>query len=580
MHNTNRLYELIRAGNLYLTVQDALALAIENNLNLEIERYGPLLANSAYERSKGGGPLRGVPSGSAQVSSVDAGLGVNGVTASAGLSNGGGGGGVGGGGNSVIQQIGVITPNLDPTLQRTRNFSHLTQPQANTVLSQTDALIQSVRTYNSVLQQGLLTGGYIQFRSYEQHLSENAPSDLLNPAVGPRMDFIIRQNFLQSFGVKLNERGIRIAAINISAARETFRLQLSALTASVLNLYWDVATAAEELKIRQRAVELTDKFVEDTKYEISAGAIAGFELARAQAELARRRQEVTVAQVTLRERSTQLKEALSHSQDELLEAAEIVTIDHVEVPDSEDLPTVRDLLKTAMQKRPDVAVANLKDQTDAINLAGTTNPLLPSLQGTFQTYNRGLSGTPQASGGPSSANFHGGYGNALGQIFRRDFPTNIATVNFSIPFGNRQAQADYGIDQLQYRQNQLQSQRDQNQILVDISSQVAALRQARARYATAKDRRVLQEQLLVAEQRMSYGATTFNHIMADQRSLITAQLAELAALAAYERSRVGLDQVLGETLERNSISLDEALAGRVSRESRAPEVVTKVTPGR
>jgi len=570
--NSSRLYTLIRAGNLYLSVQDALALAIENNLNLEIDRYGTLPAQSALERAKAGGPLRGVPSGTAQVSSVDAGVGVNGSTASAGLSSGGGGGSIGGSGNATIQQVGVITPNLDPNLQSTVTFSHLTQPQANTILSQTNALVDSVRTYNTVLQQGLLTGGYVQYRDYEQHLLENSPSDVLNPVSAPRMDFIIRQNFLQSFGVKLNDRGIRIAQINTVAARETFRAQLLNLVGSVLNLYWDVVSAGDELKLRQRILEITGKFRDDTKYEISIGAIAGFQLASAEAELARRRQDVVIAQSTLRDRTNLLKEALSHTADPALEAAEIIPLDHIEVPDTEELPPVRQLLTAAMAKRPDVAVSRFKDQTDEINLAGTTNPLLPTLQGTFQTYNRGVAGTPQASGGGANPYFVGGYGNALGQVFRRNFPNNIATLSFSIPFENRQAQGDYGIDQLQYRQSQLQSQRDQNQILVDISSQVSALRQARARYATAQDTRALQEQLLAAERRRSYGTSTFTYIMADQRNLAAAQISELNAMTAYAHARVALDQVLGETLDRNNISLDEALSGRVGRESKPPEI--------
>jgi hypothetical protein len=191
--NTTRLYSLMRAGNLYLTVQDAIALAIENNLNLEISRYGPILADASLERFKAGGAYRGVPSGSAQISSVNAGAGVNGSAAAAGLSTGNGGGGVGGGGGATIQQIGQVTPNLDAVLQSTINFSHLTQPQANQVLSQTTALIQGVHTYNSVVQQGLLTGGTVQFRDYEQGLRENAPSDALNPVATPFMQLAIRQ---------------------------------------------------------------------------------------------------------------------------------------------------------------------------------------------------------------------------------------------------------------------------------------------------------------------------------------------------------------------------------------------------
>ncbi len=570
--NSSRLYSLIRAGKLYLSVQDALALAIENNLNLEISRYGPLLADSALERNKAGGPIRGVPSASQQVSSVNSGVGVNGSTASAGLGGGGGGGTGSGGGNATIQQVGAITPNLDPILQSTGTFSHLSQPQANTVLSQTSALIQSARTYNTVIQQGLLTGGQVQFRDYQQHFWENSPTDVLNPAVGPHMDLIIRQNFLRSFGTQLNNRGIRIAAVNTVASRESFRSQLLDLTVSVLNLYWDVVSSTEELGLRQRALEITEKFRDDTKYEISIGAIAGFELARAEAELASRRQDVVIAQANLRQRSTLLKEALSHTEDPLLEAAEIVPLDRVEVHENEDLPPVRSLLAQALAKRPDVAVTKYREQTDEMNLVGTANPLLPQLQANFQTYNRGIAGTPQASGGEANPYFVGGYGTALGQIFRRNFPSNILQVSFEASLGNRQAQGDYGIDQLQYRQAQVRDLKDRNQILVDISSQVNALRQARARYTAAAETRKLQEQLLAAEQKRSYGAATFNYIMVDRRALIAAQLSELNARMTYERARLALDQVLGETLEKNGITLEEGLNGRVLRESRPPEL--------
>jgi outer membrane protein TolC len=161
----------------------------------------------------------------------------------------------------------------------------------------------------------------------------------------------------------------------------------------------------------------------------------------------------------------------------------------------------------------------------------------------------------------------GGYGTALSQVFRRNFPNEQATLAFGIPLHNRTAQADYGIDQLQYRQGQLRSQKDTNQILVDVSSGVSAIRQARSRLNTARDARLLQEQLLEAERKRSSGTTTFNVIMVDQRGLIAAQLSELAAKVSFQRARIGLDQVLGLTLERNNITLEEGLKGKVERES-------------
>ena len=183
-------------------------------------------------------------------------------------------------------------------------------------------------------------------------------------------------------------------------------------------------------------------------------------------------------------------------------------MDRIGIPESDDLPALRDLVATAMAKRPDVAVARYRDQTSEINLAGTANPLLPSLNLTLQTYDRGVGGVGHnVDGTAPNASFVGGYGKAFLQTMQHDFPNNLATLGISAPLGNRSAQADYGIDQLQYRQSQVASQKDINAIVVDISARMSALRQARARYDAARDTRMLEEQLLEADrQRFSPAA--------------------------------------------------------------------------
>ena len=573
LRNSDRLHSLIRAGRLYLTLQDALALAIENNLNLELDRYGPLLAASQLERDKAGGPLRGVPSASQQILSVDNGVGVAGSEVSAGLATGNGGGTVSGNGAASIQQVGAITPNLDPVLQSTNTFAHLSYPQSNTLVSQTNSLVQTVHTYNTVLTQGLISGGLVQLQSYEQYLNENAPTDTLNPAVGPYVSLTVRHNLLQGFGVRLNNRFIRIDRINTIASREVFRSQLLDLAVSVINLYWGLVSANDELRVRERALEATQKFYEDTRKEVEVGAIPRVQLPRAEAEFHSGRQDFSIAQQGVSQQATLLKEAISHTADPLLEAAEIVPLDHMEVPATDDLPPLRELVATAMAKRPDVAVAKYRNQTSAIALAGTESPLLPSLSVQATTRDRGVAGTPQVVDGvPANPYFAGGYGTALGQIFRHDFPTYLGGANFAILLHNRQAQGDYGIDQLQYRQSQVSGQRDTNQIVVDISNQASALRQSRARYSAAKETRALQEQVLAEDRKkFSYGIATFNDLIVDQRTLVTAQISEITAMGNFARARVSLDQVLGETLERNHISLDEGLDGRVGSQSRLPE---------
>jgi len=279
----------------------------------------------------------------------------------------------------------------------------------------------------------------------------------------------------------------------------------------------------------------------------------------------------------VRNRSILLKEALSHTEDPILEAAEIIPLDRIEVPDTVELAPLRELVATAMAKRPDVLASNYSDQMAEINLAGTTNPLLPSLTVQAVTQDRGVAGSPGPGANPY---FVGGYGTAVGQVLRHNFPTNQARATFSIPIGNRVAQADYGIDQLQFQQSKLSSQRDTNKIVVDIAAQMSALQQARGRYIVARDHRVLQEQLLEAERKKSAGTQTYNAIMADQRALIAAQLSEGNALTSVAHAQTALDQVLGLTLEKYHIALEEGLGGHVGRESTIPDLppATKEPP--
>ena len=556
-----RIQGLLRAGKLYLSLRDAIALAIENNLDLEIDRYGPLLTDWALKRAEAGGAVRGVQSGNAQISSVNSGLGANGSTLAANLGNGGVGNGNNGTGGATVQQIGQITPNLDPNLQSAGAFSHQTQPQVNSTVSQTSSLIQAKHTYNTILRQGFLSGGVFQITDYEQSLKENSPRDVVNPAVGPYIAASLQHPLLRGFGVRLNDRLIRIGKLNLTGARETFRSQLLDLVSSVVNQYWDLASANDEVKARRQALDIAQKFYDDTKAQIQIGSLAQVELPRAQVEIAARNQDLLIAESTVRQRENQFRQVLSSVEDPVLDAAGIVPLDRIDVPQTDDLPPLRELVAEAMQKRPDVAVSKIRDETLQISSLGTVNPLLPTLNVNLQAYDRGTAGTYQPSSGTAAnPQFLGGYGTALKQIFQRDFPSESLQVTFSAPLLNRSAQADYGIDQLQLRQSTISGQRDNNAIVVAISNQLIALRQARARYSAAINTRELQQQLLTAEQqKFSFGKSTTSNLIIAQRALVTAQTSEINAQAAYAHARVSLDQVLGTTLEVNHVSLEQAL---------------------
>ena len=556
--NSMRIQNFIRAGKIYLTAQDAIALAIENNLDLEVERYNNVLAEWAIERAQAGGLLRGVTSGSSQIGLVASGQGISGSQASLGLTSNTGGSATPAG-NAIVQQIGAVTPNLDPVLTNTSVFSHTTYPQSNAVQSQTTALVDTVHSYSTSLQEGFLTGGYVRINSSESYLKENTPTDILNPSVAPRAQIYMQHSLLQGLGRTVNDRFIRVALNNQAAADQTFRSRLINVITQVLNLYWDLVNYEQDLQAKREAYDIARKFADDTRNQIRIGTIARVEISRAEGELAARQEFLTQAESSEQLQQNLLKEAILRdgSRDADLP---IVPTDALTVPETEELPPLRQLVAQAMTRRPDIAATALNTKSAEISTLGTSNGLLPTLTGFASFTDSGLSGTRQPGNG-ADPYFVGGLGNALGQVFRRNFPTNRVGLSFNtVPvFVDHADQADFAIDQLNLRQTQLSQQREINQLAVDVSNQVVALRQARARHAAALNARQVQEQLMAGEEKkFELSSSTIAAVVTARQSLAISRATELAALVAYKHARIALDQVLGQTLDANHISVAQA----------------------
>jgi outer membrane protein TolC len=258
-------------------------------------------------------------------------------------------------------------------------------------------------------------------------------------------------------------------------------------------------------------------------------------------------------------------------------------LDHIIVPETEDLKAAPELVNLALAQRPEIAKAKINIESSMINLGGSRNYLLPTLQANFELTNNGLSGPAN----PASLAFElvpppayiGGYGNLLRQIFGRDYPNYSAGFSLNIPFRNRVAQADYVADQLSLRQNQLLYQKAAAQIRVDVKNAVIGLQQARARYETAVATRSLAQQTLEAEQnRFRFGESTIATVVQAQRDLAGDQSAEVQSMANYTHAKVAFDEAVGQTLDVNNISLQEAAAGHVARESEIPASATERRP--
>jgi len=554
-----KLHGMIRSGTLYLSVHDALELAIENSLDLEIARYNVARAPWDIQRLESGGALRGVTGTSGGAIRLGSGQGVAG-------SQSGGGSGSGGGGTSslagaaLIQQIGPVTPQLDPIETFSGGVGHQTSIQTQVVQSGSNYFAYNGRSYTDQVSQGLLSGGLVRYTYQGSYLNEDVPLDVLNPTSYINMGFLVAHNLLAGYGVKVNDRFIRVARRNAANTNLTFRSNVMSLVSNVLNLYWDLSVAADDLKYKQRNRDLAQDLLKNTNLQIAAGAIPGIDRVRAQSNLALQDQALRAAQNNALQRENALKDALSwHGrQDPELDAAHVVTVDPLQVPDVDQLPTLSELLQTAHKNRPDLIIARGNEEIAATTAYGTANGVLPSLRVIARASNTGQAGAP-GSGTPT-AFFVGGAGNALGQVLRRDFPNESAAVSFSGKTWNSQAQADTAIDDLRHRQSQLSRQKTSSDVAKEIALARLAIEQAVARYHSAMESRRLVEELLKGEEtKWLAGTSTLAAVVSSRRELADAQSRELAAAALLVHSRIALDQALGLTLERNDIKVEDAL---------------------
>jgi outer membrane protein TolC len=571
--NSGRFGDLIRAGMLYLTARDAIALALENNIDLEVARYSPLVSAWQLERAQAGGALPGVPSNASQAGSVASGQGILGSRAAAGVSTSAANNNGNGAGNATISQIGPITQTLDPSLQESSTFSHTTTPQADVVQSLLPNLISNTRVYTGAFQEGFLTGGAMNVSYSDHYLNENAPTDVLNPSSAPNLSFAFQHNLLQGFGVAVNARNITVAKMNLRISDLNFKTQVIGTVTNVLNLYYALVADYEDVRAKRSAVEAAQRFYEESQQRLQLGSLSPLDVTNAESQAASSQNDLVVSQTNFEQQQLQLKNALSRTgvMDPVLASVEIMPLDQIVIPEKDDLPPFKDLVAKALANRSDLEAERASIQTAEVSALGTKNGVLPSLQVFGAGSQAGLAGAPKtvtAGGTNQTANpyFIGGIGTGLSQVFRRDFPTERIGAFVQAPVFNRQAQADSGIDQLQLRQTQLTTQKDLNQVAVDLSNYVVALRQARARYAAAVQNRILQQQLLDAEQeKFGLGASTPYNVIQQQRDLAAAQSTEIAALAAYGNARIALDQTLGTTLETNRVSIGDARTGTFTR---------------
>jgi outer membrane protein TolC len=569
--NSSRLDRLLRAGNLYLSLQDAIALTLENNIDIEIQRYGFDLAQTDLFRAKATGTINGI---STVPSSLTSSLGTANFLAS-----------------STALPTADAEPSLllltnapvplstglggyDPVFQSTLLFGHQTTPQQNTITTGTSSLVSTNKAANFSISQNFITGTSAALSYSNLNQDQNALRNLFNPYTTSSMDLTITQHLLQGRWLAMNNRPIRIAKNNLKVNDLVFEQQVINTVANVVQQYWNLVSAIESVEVARRAVTYSQKLLDDNQKQVNVGTLAPVEVTRARAELAADNGAVITAQTMVLQQETVLKTALSRNgvASPELANAHILPTDRIRVPDVEPAEPIQELVDRAFAQRPEVKQARIQIDSARINIEGVRANMLPQVDAVADLRNNALSGFPNPLAGAAGVTtmpppaLIGGYSNALSQLFFRDFPNYSVGVTMTIPLRNRGAEANMATAQVNLRMMEQSVQRLENLIRLDVQNALTAVQQARIKHGVAAEQVTLEEELLDAEnKKSSIGTSTPELVILVQRDLANAQLAEVQALTAYGLAKVQLDQSVGGVLVSNHVEIDEAKSGRVSR---------------
>jgi outer membrane protein len=577
LSNSNRIEMLLKAGNLYLSVQDAIALALENNIDIEVQRYGTIIQDANILRAQAGGALRGstptVASGptSAAITTTSSTTGVSqsaSATATSAVSSQG----------ALVQQTGTAIPNYDPTLSGTLEVGHFTTPQNNSIVAGITGLVNNQNTGQLTLSQSFATGTTYNFGYSEIRSSLNSPTYTYNPNLTGSLTLTVTQKLLQGFGRAVNNRNIVIAKNSREQADLVFRQQVITTIAAVLDLYWDLVSFLDNVKSKEEALAYNQRLYSDNKRQVEVGVLAPISIVQAEAAVAGAEQDLIVAETQVLQQETILKDALSRSgvQSPSLATAHVIPTDRIRIPETDQVQPYQDEVALALQSRPELATQRINVENNKVNARGSRAELLPTLNAFVQLDNNALAGNANTVIGPTGSSvvglgtanpyFLGGTGSLLGQLFGRNFPDYAVGLNLNIPIRNRTAQADYILDQLTIRQSELTLKKQENQIRVDVQNGMIAVQQARVGYRAALKSRILEEQTLDAEQKkLALGTSTVYNVILIQRDLSNAEAAEVAAADTFAKAVVQLDVATGQTLDKYGVQIAEAYKGQVSR---------------
>lgn len=576
--NSVRLTDLVKDGKIYLSLSDAIALALENNYDIAIARYDLDIADTDILRAKTGSGVLGAPSGlltgtlGGSPTILTTGGGPGGSTV--------GSGGAGSGVNGLTLTTAGAGPtpeNLEPTIGAQIQWDRDHLPPTSFFSTGTS----STNTYNFLFNQGFVTGTNMQVAFNNTYATTNNTVTSYSPELLSTYKLTVTQELLQGAGVWQNKRFQYQALNDRRIVDSSFRQQLLYTVNQVETIYWGLVQAYEDQQAKERDLAQSTKLDSDDRKQLEIGTIAPLQVVQDDSAVASDKQALISSQSNLNYQQLIIKQAIARNlNDPALAAAPVIPTDRVSVdPLPEESEPIQQLVQEAFQRRPELEQAVLTLRNDEITLKGARNALLPTFniygylegQGVAGSINKNLNSS-FCTGGvcPTSP---GGYGTALQNALNNNAPDKGMGFNIQIPIRNRLAQSMQERSLMEYRQAELRLAQLYTQIQIQVMNARYALTNDRAAVKSATASRDYAEQSVEAEQtKLRLGASTSANVLMQERTLATAEDTLIAANAAYAKDRAGLYQVLATTLQEYGINLNEAASGQVKTDPVVPGV--------
>lgn len=559
LENSPRIDSLLREGKLELSLSEALALALENNLDVAVQRYIPEFSQTDLLRSQAGQSPRGFTGGSTPggLTSGALGAGISGSSTGSGV---GSAGGITGGGGAV--QVGS-SGNFDPTLNVNFSYNRVTSPLNSKVVSGIYNVVGQNVAFTTSYAQLFSPGTSISLTLNGQRQSSTQRNLLFNPASVTRLALGVNQPLLNGFGRMSNQRYIIVARNNTTVAEHVFRLQVIAVVVAVENAYWDLASLQESVRVAEQALAVAQQLHKDNQIRLDVGTMSPLDVTSAESEVAARTRDLTIARTNLQLQEATLKNMLVRRVSPQLDAAFIVLRDSMPEPRQEDIPDLEIALTAAQENRPELRQAEIGLKNQDISVRYTGDALKPALS-VFGFYaGSGLQGETS----DSNTNIW----DAFGQSFSGKYPEYATGFSMSVPLRNRTAQADSLRSQLERNQLLISQQRSRNTISMEVRKAIIGLVQGKAQVEAAHKASTLAREMWEGEKvKLEAGASTSYQVILRERDYTSARYSEVGATTAYAKAMVEMDRAIGATLDRNSIDYAETLDGVVTKPISTP----------